>query len=172
MVVMRGINDDELLDFARLSMEKDVQVRFIEFMPIGNATRWREDTYFPTDEIIERISALGRPQPIDALSSDGPAKVYRMDKGAGTIGMISPLSHHFCKSCNRLRLTSDGKLRPCLLSDNEIDLRKIVRSGGTDDDIRHTILNAVQKKPIGHHLSERNKGTVEDCNGFMSRIGG
>lgn len=172
MVVMRGINDDELLDFARLSMEKNLQVRFIEFMPIGNSTRWREDTYFPTDEIIERISVLGRLQPIDALCSDGPAKVFRIGNGLGTIGMISPLSHHFCKSCNRLRLTSDGKLRPCLLSDKEIDLRQIVRSGGTDDDIRETIRNAVLKKPVGHHLSERRKGTLEDCNGFMSRIGG
>ena len=172
MVVMRGINDDELLDFARLSMEKELHVRFIEFMPIGTASRWREETFVSSDEIIERISTMGtlRPEPVPV--SDGPAKLYRLNDGRGCIGMISPLSHHFCKNCNRLRLTADGKLRPCLLSDEEIDLREIVRGGGTDDDIRSVIETAVRKKPVGHHLADRQKGIVQDCNGWMSRIGG
>lgn len=172
MVVMRGINDDELPDFARLSMEKKLQVRFIEYMPIGNDTRWREDTFFPADEIIERISGLGELIPLPAEISDGPARLYKISGGAGSIGMISPLSHHFCKSCNRLRLTADGKLRPCLLSDDEIDLRQVVRSGGTDDDIREVIRTAVLRKPVGHHLSDRQDGVRHDCNGYMSRIGG
>lgn len=172
MVVMRGINDDELVDFARLSMEKKLQVRFIEYMPIGNSSRWREDTFFPSDEIIERISSLGALNPLPAMNSEGPARLYRINNGAGSVGMISPLSHHFCKSCNRLRLTAEGKLRPCLLSDEEIDLRKIVRSDGTDDDIRRVIQTAVRKKPVGHHLSDRQNGMGQDCNGLMSRIGG
>jgi len=172
MVVMRGINDDELLDFARLSLEKKLQVRFIEFMPIGNATRWREETFFSSDEVFERISSLGRLTPLPKETADGPARLYRLGEGAGSIGMISPLSHHFCGSCNRLRLTAEGKLRPCLLSDEEFDLRTVVRGGGTDKDIRETMLSAVRGKPAGHHLAERQYDAGHDCNGFMSRIGG
>lgn len=172
MVVMRGINDDELVDFARLSMEKKLQVRFIEFMPIGDSSSWREDTFFSSDEILERIGSLGTLKQLPAEISDGPARLYRINNGVGSVGMISPLSHHFCKSCNRLRLTSEGKLRPCLLSDDEIDLRGIVRSGGTNDDISKVIEKAVRRKPVGHHLTGSRNTTGQDCNGLMSRIGG
>jgi cyclic pyranopterin phosphate synthase len=172
VVVMRGINDDEIPDFARLSMEKNLQVRFIEYMPIGNDTRWREDTFVSADEIIGQVRALGELVPVPVEKADGPARLYRIGSAAGSLGVISPLSHHFCGSCNRLRLTADGKLRPCLLSDDEIDLRRVVRGGGTDEDIRETIRCAVTRKPAGHHFTEKGNGERQDCNGYMSRIGG
>ena len=173
MVVMRGINDDELVDFARLSLQKNLQARFIEFMPIGSLSRWRKDTFMSSDEIKERISSLGELLPLDRNNADGPARTFKIGEDApGTLGFISPMSHHFCKTCNRLRLTSDGKLRPCLLSDKEVDLRKVVRGGGTDDDIRLAIRSAIQIKPGEHRMSDRLNDQAQKCNGYMSRIGG
>ena len=172
MVVMRGINDDELLDFARLSLEKNIQARFIEFMPIGCRSRWSKDTFMGFEEILEKVRGLGSLQPLERESSDGPARVYTVEGAPGTLGFISPMSHHFCEYCNRMRLTSDGKLRPCFLSDKEIDLKKIVRSGGSDEDIRDAILSAVRIKPGRHRMSDRLQGQPQECNGYMSRIGG
>lgn len=173
MVVMRGINDDELVDFARLSLQRKLQARFIEFMPIGSLSRWRKDTFMSSDEIMERIDSLGKLIPLDRNNSDGPARTFKIGEGApGTLGFISPMSHHFCQSCNRLRLTSDGKLRPCLLSDKEVDLRKVVRNGGTDDDICLAIRSAIKIKPGEHRMSDRLNGQNQECNGRMSRIGG
>jgi cyclic pyranopterin phosphate synthase len=173
MVVMRGINDDELPDFARLSREMPLQVRFIEFMPIGTSTRWNNDTYIPSDEIMTRFSQLGELLPLEKKQADGPAKVFRLGADAvGSLGFISPLSHHFCDRCNRLRLTSEGRLRSCLLHDEETDLKSVLRKGCSDDEIRQTLLTAIHNKPKGHLMAERLKEEGSDCHGRMSRIGG
>ncbi len=173
MVVMRGINDDELLDFARMSRETELQIRFIEFMPIGASSRWDKNTYMTTDEIKERISAMGELLPVAGGRADGPASVFRLGEDArGKLGFISPISHHFCDKCNRLRLTSEGMLRSCLLHDEETDLRSVLRRGGSDAEIRETLLTAIRNKPKGHQMEERLKEHGSDCHGRMSRIGG
>ncbi len=171
MVVMRGINDDEILDFARISLEKDVQVRFIEFMPVGSSTSWRSDTYMSMAEIMKRIETLAPLHALAANRLEGPARTFRLGENPpGTLGFISPLSHNFCDRCNRLRLTSEGKLRSCLLSDAELDVREVLRQGGSDELIGQTILNATRNKPKGHALGGQAQG--ESCYGRMSRIGG
>ena len=173
MVAMRQINDDEILEFARLSQRLPLQVRFIEFMPIGASSRWNADTYISTDEIMERIRTVGELIPMQKGRHDGPAQVFRLGADAsGSLGFISPLSHHFCDRCNRLRLTSAGALRSCLLHDEEIDLRSVLRAQGPDSAIREALLAAIRNKPQGHQLEERMRRTGSDCHGRMSRIGG
>jgi len=173
MVVMRGINDDELFDFAEMSRQTELQVRFIEFMPIGTSSRWDKRTYMSSDEIMERIKTMGALIPVAGGRADGPASVYRLGEDAlGKLGFISPISHHFCDRCNRLRLTSEGMLRACLLHDEETDLRSVLRRGGTDNDIRETLLTVIRNKPKGHQMKERLKDHGSDCHGRMSRIGG
>ncbi len=173
MVVMRGINDDELENFARLSLHKKLAVRFIEFMPIGHTGKKHDSLYVSCDEMKERLSSLGELLEVAGSLSDGPAKMYSLGDGAvGSIGFISPVSHHFCDSCNRLRLTSEGRLRSCLLSHNEVDIKRVVRSGGSDVDIAKTIIAAVEKKPRGHNLSGTHHLEQEIVKAMMGRIGG
>jgi len=173
MVAMRRINDDEILEFARLSRRMPLQVRFIEFMPIGASSRWNADTYISTDEIMARISEEGDLIPLQKGRNDGPAQVFRLGADAvGSLGFISPLSHHFCDRCNRLRLTSAGFLRSCLLHDEEVDLRSILRAQGADAAIREALLVAIRNKPQGHQLEDRLRRSGSDCHGRMSRIGG
>ncbi|CAK8716386.1 MAG: cyclic pyranopterin monophosphate synthase subunit MoaA [Candidatus Electronema aureum] len=173
MVVMRGVNDDELADFARLSRDTELHVRFIEFMPIGASSRWSKDTYVSSDEIKARLYDLGELIPVHRSETDGPASMFRLGAEAkGKLGFISPLSHHFCDRCNRLRLTSEGMLRACLLHDAETDLRAVLRRGCTDEEIRETLLAAVRSKPQGHRMEERLREQEGGCHGRMSRIGG
>jgi cyclic pyranopterin phosphate synthase len=174
MVAMRHINDDELLDFARLSLQLPLQVRFIEFMPIGASSRWNAETFITTDEIMHRISSLGELIPQGQLRNDGPASVFRLGPNApGTLGFISPLSHRFCDRCNRLRLTSAGALRSCLLHDQETDLRSVLRAHPNNDAaIREAIYTAIRNKPQQHQLDEQVRRSGTDCHGRMSRIGG
>ncbi|MFZ5760919.1 MAG: GTP 3',8-cyclase MoaA [Thermodesulfobacteriota bacterium] len=177
MVVLRGVNDDELLDFARLALTGDLQIRFIEFMPIGASSIWGKDKYVSSDEIRQRIRVLGELEEAYSHHMDGPARIYRFtriygsgdSKPRGTVGFISPISHKFCEKCNRLRLTSEGRLRSCLLSDQETDLRAILRSGGSDEDIRQALLHTILHKPKSHTLFEAGE---KSCLGRMSRIGG
>ncbi|MEW6518128.1 MAG: GTP 3',8-cyclase MoaA [Thermodesulfobacteriota bacterium] len=171
MVALRGINDDELLDFARLSRTHGLQVRFIEFMPIGDGTIWGEERYISSEEIRERISVLGELVAAQTARLDGPARIYRFKEdgeAGGSVGFISPISHKFCEQCNRLRLTSEGRLRSCLLSDKETDLKKILRSGGSDDEVKKALVQTILDKPKSHTLFEK-EGS---CHGQMSRIGG
>ncbi|WP_417914070.1 GTP 3',8-cyclase MoaA [Candidatus Electronema sp. JM] len=173
MVVMRGVNDDELEEFARLSRDTSLHVRFIEFMPVGSQSRWNRDTYLCSDKIKERISHLGELIPVPRSETDGPASMFRLGENAkGKIGFISPISHHFCDRCNRLRLTSEGRLRACLLHDAETDLRAVLRRGCSDEDICETLLAAVRSKPQGHRMEERLREQEGGCHGRMSRIGG
>lgn len=177
MVVLRGVNDDELLDFARLALKQDLQIRFIEFMPIGASTIWGKDKYVSSDEIRQRISVLGELEEAYSHHMEGPARIYRFTRiygsedsePRGTVGFISPISHKFCEKCNRLRLTAEGRLRSCLLSDQETDLRTMIRSGGSDEDIRQALLHTILHKPKSHTLFAAGE---KSCLGRMSRIGG
>ncbi len=168
-VVIRGLNDDEVVDFACLTKAPDWHVRFIEVMPLGNNADWAGNGYVPMSEVRERIEKeLGELIPAKLAAGGGPARYYRLPDAHGTIGFITPISEHFCYQCNRLRLTADGKLRPCLLSDYEIDLRTPLRQGATIEDIKHLIIEAVRAKPERHHLLEQ----VIPQGRAMSEIGG
>jgi len=151
MVVMRGVNDDELLDFARTTMEQNWHVRFIELMPFQReqgTSRW----FMPQVEVEQRIRALGTLEPVLASTGQGPAKYFRFPGAQGTIGFISSVTEHICISCNRLRLTANGRLRPCLLSDDEVDLQGPLRQGASKEELRGLIEEAVASKPRGHQL--------------------
>ncbi|MFQ5862925.1 MAG: GTP 3',8-cyclase MoaA [Candidatus Brocadiales bacterium] len=138
MVVMRGTNDDEIKDFARLSLDKPLEVRFIEYMAFG-CRMIEEKKFVPIREVLERIRGIGNLETVEIEARRGgvappllrgPAKLYRLEGARGVLGLISPVSQPFCGDCNRLRLTSDGKLRACLLSGGEVDLKSILRSEG------------------------------------------
>ncbi|MGD8369139.1 MAG: GTP 3',8-cyclase MoaA [Desulfobacterales bacterium] len=167
-VALRGINEDELVDLARLSIDYPLQVRFIEHMPIGNAMAGAQPPLL-APEIRERIRPLGELTPVKSGGGDGPAERYRLPEAAGEIGLIRPLSHHFCSHCNRLRLTASGMLRPCLLSDYEEDLRTPLRKGLLDEDLKSVFLRAVSRKPRQHALAE---AQCQQVSGQMCAIGG
>jgi GTP 3',8-cyclase len=149
-VVMKGLNDDEILDFARLTWEKPYHVRFIEFMPIGQQTRWTEDYYLPIASIRSRIQSLGELEDIPAEPTAGPAQRCRLKGAAGELGFISPISRHFCCTCNRLRLTADGRLRPCLFGDAEVDIKTPMRQGASDLELLELFHQALRSKPRQH----------------------
>lgn len=169
VVVMRGINDDEILDFAALATEKPIHVRFIEFMPIGRKNGWRPEEFVSIDEMLEIIRQTWSLEPVESGKLDGPALRFRPGKGPGEIGLIGALSNHFCAKCNRLRLTAEGQLRGCLFSDNEIDLKGPLRSGAGDDLLLELMRRAVETKPENHNLLRRGP---RKCARLMSSIGG
>ncbi len=168
MVPVRGCNDDEIEAFAQLTIKTPFHVRFIEFMPMGGSELWGQDKYISTEEIKRRVSAVAPLNPVK-LRRSGPARYYRFENAPGVIGFISPITHHFCNSCNRLRLTSEGKLRPCLFSETEIDLRSVMRSGASDEEIERLLRLSVEIKPKGHAINhEKSFAHLKP----MSRIGG
>jgi cyclic pyranopterin phosphate synthase len=169
VVVIRGVNDDEITAFAGLSMEKNLQIRFIEFMPVGMENGWEQERFVSTGEIMQRVKTIG---PLIELPSDngsGPAQMYTIAGAQGKIGFISALSDHFCATCNRLRLTPDGKLRTCLFSDAEVDLKTPVRQGCSDEVLADIINEAILSKPRKHHATEQ---VFKKCVRGMSAIGG
>jgi cyclic pyranopterin phosphate synthase len=168
-VVVRGLNDDEVVDFAALTLRSDWHVRFIEVMPLGRGAHWAGDGVVASSEIRERIeSALGPLEPVRGERGAGPARYYRLPGAEGTLGFISPVSEHFCYACNRLRLTSDGRVLPCLLSSQSVDLRAALRSGADDGALRALLAKAVGAKPEGHSLDgEGAEGALP-----MSQVGG
>ncbi len=153
MVVLRGINDDELVDLARKTISDGWHVRYIEFMPFG-ALKSEVGEMVSAEEIRERIKILGKLESDNCKGGNGPARYYRFAGAEGTIGFISPMTEHFCHSCNRLRLTSDGHLRPCLLDDDEVDLKTALRAGVGTEELKELIRRAVSLKQQEHHLSE------------------
>jgi len=164
-VVMRGINDDEILDFARMTYEDGWHVRFIELMPFKGVAE-----FVPSIELRQHISLLGKLEPCASITGNGPATYYRLAGARGTIGFISPLTEpSFCSRCNRMRLTPDGKLRPCLLGEDEIDLKTPLRNNATMEELKSQILKAVASKPEHHHLEG---GNIRLVNRKMSQIGG
>jgi cyclic pyranopterin phosphate synthase len=164
-VVMQGINDDEILDFARMTCEEGCHVRFIELMPFKGMAE-----FVPSVEVRQRISLLGKLEPCPSITGNGPARYYRLAGAKGTIGFISPLTEtSFCSRCNRIRLTADGRLRPCLLGEDEIDLKMPLRNNASTEELRRLILKAVASKPEHHHLEG---GNVRPVKRKMSQIGG
>jgi len=156
MVVMAGVNDDELVDFARKTVAEGWHVRFIEHMPV-TADDPASPRLFSVKEMRKAIEALGKLEPWKVDVGNGPAKYFRLPGARGTVGFITPVTEHFCYQCNRLRLTADGKLRPCLLSEQEIDLREALRSGAPPEELRRLIEKAIAGKPERHYLDEGKK---------------
>ena len=173
IVGIKGFNDDEILDFARLTLDHPYQIRFIELMALGEAGKENNSRYLANSVIKERIETLGTLQAVNGTGAknDGPARIYRLAGGAGEIGFISPVSRHFCHSCNRLRLTADGHLRACLLSDDEMDLKTPLRKGGGDQEIRELIRKAITRKPREHQES-CDENHLKKCMKEMPAIGG
>ncbi len=171
-VVIRGMNDDEVVDLARKTMEAGWNLRFIELMPVGNGVLarggWRERVVTAREIRGKVEAALGELVPAKMSVGDGPARYYRLPGAKGTLGFITAISEHFCYRCNRLRLTADGQLRPCLLSDEEIDLRTALRAGAGVDEMVALLLQGIERKPKRHHLDE----CQQPENRVMSEIGG
>ncbi len=172
-VVIKGTNDDEILDFAKLTLEKPYQIRFIELMPIGEAGVDNNDKFVSNNSVMERINRSYTLYPVteNRNLTDGPARTYRIKGAKGKLGFISPMSHHFCKSCNRLRLTADGHLRACLLSDEEFDLKGPLRAGCSDSELEDLIKMVIAKKPSGHNIS-CDEVHIKKCVRDMHSIGG
>ncbi|MGR3219811.1 MAG: GTP 3',8-cyclase MoaA, partial [Candidatus Anammoxibacter sp.] len=129
VVVMAGVNDDEIEDFAGLTFDRDVEVRFIELMATANKEKLKGASFMSVDRVINKIKRLGNLVPLLVNSGNGPAKRFRIEGAKGSLGFINAVSNPFCGSCNRLRLTSDGKLRSCLLKGGEVDIKSLIRSG-------------------------------------------
>jgi len=167
MVVMRGVNDHEVVDFAALTLDKPYAVRFIEFMPSGADADW-QSRVVPGREILDRISKRFGFAEIGRGELAGPAKDYRIRGAAGTIGVITPVTGHFCDGCNRIRVTASGMARGCLFSETETDLKPILR-GNDPSELEKILLRIVGTKPGKHRLCEEPAGPSPLG---MSRVGG
>jgi cyclic pyranopterin phosphate synthase len=152
VVVMRGINEDEVLDLAKLTLKRTYHIRFIEFMDLNNDSNWLHERYVSADEILANLNGLAPLEQITSRHTNGPARHFRWPDAKGVVGIISPISHHFCPSCNRIRLTADGKLRNCLFSDQEVDIKSPLRQGATDADLAHILKGSIDNKPEKHCL--------------------
>jgi GTP 3',8-cyclase len=167
VVVMRGINDDEIVDFARLTIDNPWHVRFIELMPVGEMAALTEDHVVPSAEVLARITReLGALEPAAGPArGNGPAAYTQLAGARGTIGIITPMTHTYCGSCNRVRLTADGRLRTCLFGDHEVDLRAPLRSGIP---LEPFVRQALAEKPEAHALLARRVGGLR----ALSQVGG
>ena len=172
-VALKGINDDELPVFINFAKRNPVDVRFIEFMPMGNCNRWTQDNFWSAADILAaareyvELTALGAGE-----RKSGPARLYGIEGGKGRLGVISPMSNHFCNDCNRLRITSDGRLRTCLFSDKEYSLRPLLRNPKLGERFIRTVLErANSRKPLGYKILQKmREHTVADKR--MNAIGG
>ena len=168
-VVMRGQNDDEIGAFAELTRLRPIHVRFIEVMPVGENLGMQADSYVAASDILSRIRELGDLRPVTGPGGNGPARYHAFDGAAGSVGVISPLSHDYCETCNRVRLSADGRLRLCLFGDYEIDLRTPVREGASHEDLAAIFRGAMYVKPERHHLE---LGQTASAMRAFSEIGG
>jgi GTP 3',8-cyclase len=166
VVVLRGINDDEVGDFARLTIDRPWHVRFIELMPVGDMRELTWDHVVPSEEVLQRVTALGALTPDGGPPrGNGPAKYYRLPGAAGTVGVITPMTHTYCGSCNRVRLTADGRLRTCLYGDHEVNLRDPLRQG---EALEPLFRQALADKPKEHSLLQMKVGGLR----ALSQVGG
>ncbi len=167
-VIERGVNDDEIVDLARFGRDNDVEMRFIEFMPLDATGHWLNDKVVGQDEIVAALDAVF---PLEALPSQGsaPASQWRYLDGRGTVGIIPTVTKPFCDDCDRVRLTADGQFRTCLFATTEFDLLKMIRAGASDDDLAAEIQRAVGTKWAGHQI---NQVTFVRPRRTMSQIGG
>jgi cyclic pyranopterin phosphate synthase len=168
-VVVKGYNEDDVVDLARLTLERPWQMRFIEMMPFAGVTDVQTGQVITATQIQDRIEAtLGRLEPSNNGELDGEARLFRIPGAKGDVGFISSVTAPFCDSCNRARLTADGRLRLCLLRENEVDLLTPLRAGASIEDLRRLILDGIWLKPWGHGLAEG----VIPLNRVMNEIGG
>ena len=166
VVVMRGINDDEIADFARLTLEHEWHVRFIELMPVGGLRELTFEHVVPSDEVLGRVAELGALEPSSGPArGNGPAAYYRLAGARGTVGVITPMTHTYCASCNRVRLTADGRLRTCLFGDHEVNLRNPLRAG---EPLGPYFVRALAEKPREHALLQLRVGGLR----ALSQVGG
>ena len=168
IVALEGVNDEELVEMAQLSLRYPFHVRFIEYMPIGQSD-FKPESLLLVPEIKSRIGVLGNLVSVQGTDHDGPAQRYRFEDAEGEIGFIPALSQHFCNKCNRLRLTASGQLRPCLLCDHQENLKEAIRQGCSDQKLADIFFKAVTHKPSDHNLVVNNPKQV--C-GQMRAIGG
>jgi cyclic pyranopterin phosphate synthase len=170
VVLMAGVNDDEILDFAALARERGRTVRFIEFMPLDAEGGWHRGQVVPSDEVLARINDRWPIEAIEPPEGDpAPADRYRFCDGAGEIGVVASVTRPFCGTCNRLRLTADGAIRNCLFSDDEVSVRTVLRSGGSDEDLALALRRSVWGKLPGHGIND--PGFLRPARS-MSMIGG
>jgi cyclic pyranopterin phosphate synthase len=166
VVVMRGVNDDEVVDFAALTRDNPWHVRFIELMPVGDLRELTMDHVVPSDEILSRVATLGALSAVAGPErGNGPAAYYQLAGAAGSIGVITPMTHTYCGSCNRVRLTADGRLRTCLFGDHEVDLRTPLRAG---EPLEPSFVRALAEKPKEHALLQMQIGGLR----ALSQVGG
>ncbi len=173
VVLLKGLNDDEVLDFAAQTLSQEWHIRFIEPMPVGEDTICSgpgngPGDFLPLAQVEAQIATMGLLTPYSGHRGNGPARYYRLPGARGSLGFISPLSEAFCFGCNRLRLTADGKLRPCLLSDLEIDVKGPLRAGATQENLQGLLRQATAYKPESHLLAQGQSPHVRQ----MSQIGG
>ncbi|OPY66959.1 MAG: Cyclic pyranopterin monophosphate synthase [Syntrophorhabdaceae bacterium PtaU1.Bin034] len=166
-VIIKDFNDDEVVDFADFARDRGVQVRFIEFMPFGQEALWDSSKILSSAYLENLIRQVYDIEPV-TNSEKGPAKMFRINGTEGRIGFISPMSSHICNECNRIRLTPDGKLRPCLFSDVEYDLKKLLRGNATDEQVMDFMRDVVKAKPERKHEA----GAIRKCQRSMRNIGG
>lgn len=166
-VLLRGLNDDEVAEFARVTRTKPWHVRFIELMPVGENLHLA-DRFIGTDEVLERLLDIDELLPDEGPRGNGPARYYRFAGAPGSVGVITPLSHNYCDSCNRLRLTADGRLRTCLFGNHEVDLKTPLRKSGS---VRAAVESALLDKPE-RHLLVMGSDTGSGGLGALSQVGG
>lgn len=167
MVVMRGVNDAELVDFAAITLEKNCSVRFIEYMPVIKEKNW-QSLVVPGEEILARIAEHYSFDPVVRGELSGPAREYKVSGAQGTVGVITALSGHFCQDCNRIRITASGKVRNCLFADEEYDLTEVLASGDTAA-IQEFLRGLVEAKPAKHGMTEQD---ASHASFTMAQIGG
>ncbi len=173
-VALRGVNDGELATFVDFARNHRVDVRFIEFMPMGCGTRWNDANFWPADDILARVHDLADLRPVvPDKGGRGPARLFDIVGGQGRFGVITPMSDHFCGDCNRLRVTSDGRLRTCLFADREYRLRPLLRRPKLGvEAVRRVIALANRRKPLGFRLLERMRPGLAVAERRMTAIGG
>ena len=166
VVLLKNQNTEEILDFVKMTLDKPVHIRFIEMMPLGDqTTNWKE-SYIPWTYPLELIKKNYQVEGSQGPEGKGPAKYFKIPKAMGTFGVISAVSEHFCSNCNRLRLTSDGKLKTCLFGQGEIELKKIAQAGSVSE-IKNAMIAAIKDKPLRHEIN-----STTTTNRFMWQIGG
>lgn len=153
-VVIREINDHEIEALAQFAHERNLSFRFIEFMPLDSARAWQQEMVVPGREVLQRLQARFDLQPVAVDNPSATARRWAFPDGRGEIGIIAPVSEPFCGHCNRIRLTADGKIRTCLFSVNEHDLRPLLRGGGTDEELAEWLRGVVWQKEARHHIGE------------------
>lgn len=158
VVLMAGINDDEIDDFIDITRNRAVNVRFIELMPLGPCKDWYDERFISTNIVTQKVPEL------KLVKKDGVANIYKLNDAIGTVGLISPITNIFCKQCNRLRVTADGRLIPCLHSDLEYKIR-----GLSDKELREAFHTAIKNKPCSHNIVEKHTSDNRD---YMNKIGG